>query len=1270
MAFTRSSTAGLHLPGRFLITFVVLASGALSSAKAASYTNTVRAGFNLIANPLDTTNNRLNSVLSGVSDGARLYTWNEGTQSYKDPDIYVAGMGWVDGASNASRTTLSPGEGAALYTAGACTIVVSGSGRTPVLPLPIVRNRLCLVSRQEPGPGTYENIVGLPPENGSIFIRLDRITQGYVVSSYDGNVWSGGTPTADTGESVFIVAPLREVSFTGSYTQDFDRMGNLSLPIGWYAGSADCVTSTVAGAVSDGATAEPGVYNYGRTGGADRAVGAIAQPPLGSQAYEVRLRNDTEATITTLSLLYDGEQWRVNGNTNAHSLVVRFSADGTNYADLPPAFTFTSPVTTGDTNLNGDLPANRVADLGGTFAASVAPGAVFIIRWFDLADAGRSHGLAIDNVRVEAVSAPVITVQPASQTALVGSAGTTFSVTAGGSAPLTYQWRRGTTNLGAGDTLTLSNLQLADAGDYLVVVSNAHGAVTSQVARLTVHLQCEIPIVAGLNLIANPLDHGSNRLNEIIANAPNGTRIYKYNNGSGTWTVAQFNAREGHEGSAEASEWNLGGELRPFGWTGEEILAPGEGAFLESPTNFTLRFTGIPHVPVLPISVPANRCYLLSCQANTPGTWETITGTAPGPGAQVFLWGEGGYAMFSFDDIDLAWQPADPVVDVGRAMWISPTGGMPPQIATPPQVMQQPQNLAVTEGQDATFAVVATGTAPLTYQWKRGVAHLTNGVTCTIHNARLSDAGLYAVVVSNPNGSIQSETAVLTVVPARAPGLNVALVDRQLRISWPAGGAQTVYTIQQSTNLNESYWPPLAPWDNWPIRDTSFSLELNAGPARFFRLVATERGRVISVRTAATIPAAVINSVVIPELMAETPPWPAYPVQHDLKVLVVEYETLDPLLGPTKASGVICVPKGMTQARPDLLSYQHGTVVLREHAPSGGGLARDRNYALAIAASLGYVVALPDYLGLGPSSTGLHPYAHRRSSATATVDLLRAVRTLIATDPGLKMDVPLGLSDKLFLMGYSQGGYVTLATQREIEEKHSTEFVITASAPSEGPYDLSGVMLPHFGDCNAHGNASQLPYLLLSYNPIYHYFQQATEIMVSPYAFSIPPLFDGAHDLNAMNCALNPYCAISDPPPGDACVPPPALKIQITPKHTIVLPSMYPPQSPSHILQPAFVQDYFTNPNSVIRAIVKENDLTTGWTPSSPTRLYHCVADQAVPVENAINAFGHFNSSAPGCAPHCAPNVDLILNPDVGLNHDSGYPYSILDTLIWFQSLR
>ena len=84
-------------------------------------------------------------------------------------------------------------------------------------------------------------------------------------------------------------------------------------------------------------------------------------------------------------------------------------------------------------------------------------------------------------------TAPAITAQPASQAANAGT-NVTFQVAVGGTVPLSYQWLFNGTNLAGAvnAVLTLTNVQLSEAGTYTVLVTNAYGSVLSSNAMLTV----------------------------------------------------------------------------------------------------------------------------------------------------------------------------------------------------------------------------------------------------------------------------------------------------------------------------------------------------------------------------------------------------------------------------------------------------------------------------------------------------------------------------------------------------------------------------------------------------------------------------------------------------------------------------------------------------------------------------------------------------------------------------------------------------------------
>lgn len=176
----------------------------------------------------------------------------------------------------------------------------------------------------------------------------------------------------------------------------------------------------------------------------------------------------------------------------------------------PPATLFTAPVITMD-------PQSQSANIGGNVTLEVAatgtgplsyqwrkdgidiPGAISdeLILLNLEASAGaaysvvvyNAYGYAISMSAILTMSAPltgiVITVQPQGGSVAAGGSHT-FSVTATGSAPISYQWRKNGVNIGGAtsSSLALTNIQAGDVGQYDCVVSNPVSSVTSQAALL------------------------------------------------------------------------------------------------------------------------------------------------------------------------------------------------------------------------------------------------------------------------------------------------------------------------------------------------------------------------------------------------------------------------------------------------------------------------------------------------------------------------------------------------------------------------------------------------------------------------------------------------------------------------------------------------------------------------------------------------------------------------------------------------------------------
>ncbi|MBI4325113.1 MAG: DNRLRE domain-containing protein [Chloroflexi bacterium] len=102
-------------------------------------------------------------------------------------------------------------------------------------------------------------------------------------------------------------------------------------------------------------------------------------------------------------------------------------------------------------------------------------------------DAGNASRLVIGFSVPPAATAPTIVTQPQGLSAFVGET-VTFDVSASGTEPLSYQWSKDLSALGGATNaaLTLTNVTLADEGNYGVMISNVAGSTNSQSAHLSI----------------------------------------------------------------------------------------------------------------------------------------------------------------------------------------------------------------------------------------------------------------------------------------------------------------------------------------------------------------------------------------------------------------------------------------------------------------------------------------------------------------------------------------------------------------------------------------------------------------------------------------------------------------------------------------------------------------------------------------------------------------------------------------------------------------
>ncbi|HTN10430.1 MAG TPA: alpha/beta hydrolase, partial [Acetobacteraceae bacterium] len=182
------------------------------------------------------------------------------------------------------------------------------------------------------------------------------------------------------------------------------------------------------------------------------------------------------------------------------------------------------------------------------------------------------------------------------------------------------------------------------------------------------------------------------------------------------------------------------------------------------------------------------------------------------------------------------------------------------------------------------------------------------------------------------------------------------------------------------------------------------------------------------------------------------------PARNAVKLYRVSYGSVIPEQGnrPTVASGLIAIPDTGGSAFP-LVSYQHGTVFGRHEVPSFMEQSPETQLMIAQFAGQGYIVIGADYFGLGTSSEP-EGYMVKASHQQATYDMLTASRSVLDT-----MQLT---GSKLFLAGWSQGGFVTMAMLEKLEAIGvPVQGAATASAPIDIYPLLAGFLdLPRKND--------------------------------------------------------------------------------------------------------------------------------------------------------------------------------------------------------------
>jgi hypothetical protein len=245
----------------------------------------------------------------------------------------------------------------------------------------------------------------------------------------------------------------------------------------------------------------------------------------------------------------------------------------------------------------------------------------------------------------------------------------------------------------------------------------------------------------------------------------------------------------------------------------------------------------------------------------------------------------------------------------------------------------------------------------------------------------------------------------------------------------------------------------------------------------------------------------------------------------------MQYETVGGRGEATTASGALMVPGGFDPscqgARPVLL-YAHGTSTAKSYdiaALSSSDTTNSEGVLLAlIFAAQGYITIAPNYAGYDTSTLAYHPYLVADQQSHDMMDALTAARGALSA---------LGASagNKLFITGYSQGGYVALATLRAMQ---SAGMSVTAAAPMSGPYALSAFADAIFmGEVDG-GAPVNFTLVVSAYQHSYaNVYSSATDVFSTQYATNIASLLptDTTRSNLYAQGLLPQYALFSNTPP-------------------------------------------------------------------------------------------------------------------------------------------
>lgn len=217
--------------------------------------------------------------------------------------------------------------------------------------------------------------------------------------------------------------------------ENFDTLASTGtssvLPNGWAISETGTASNTLYSA-GTGSSTSGDTYSFGAAGSTERALGSVQSGSL-IPVFGANYINGTGGAITSLSIAYTGEEWRLGTATRADRLDFQYSLDATSlttgaWTDVD-ALDFSTPDMATIGAKDGNLAAERTNLASVVTGLNIGAGAGFWIRFSDVNASGADDGLAVDNFSITASGSggSTTTVSIGNVSVTEGNSGTTLA---------------------------------------------------------------------------------------------------------------------------------------------------------------------------------------------------------------------------------------------------------------------------------------------------------------------------------------------------------------------------------------------------------------------------------------------------------------------------------------------------------------------------------------------------------------------------------------------------------------------------------------------------------------------------------------------------------------------------------------------------------------------------------------------------------------------------------------------------------------------------